>query len=40
MPFGKFAFVYTVRDGLIVRQQLYMDQSDALKAVGLESDGR
>ena len=36
MPFGKFAFVYTVRDGLIVRQKLYMDQSEALKAVGLE----
>ena len=35
MPFGKFAFVYTVRDGLIVRQKLYMDQSEALKAVGL-----
>ena len=36
MPFGKFAFVYTVREGLIVRQKLYMDQSEALKAVGLE----
>ena len=35
MPFGKFAFVYTVRDGLIVRQKLYMDQKEALKAVGL-----
>ena len=36
MPFGKFAFVYTVRDGLIVRQKLYMDQSEALKAAGVE----
>src|SRR5262249_22511886 len=35
MPFGKFAFVYTVRDGLIVLQKLYMDQSEALKAAGL-----
>jgi ketosteroid isomerase-like protein len=35
MPFGKFAFVYTVRDGLIVHQKLYMDRSEALKAVGL-----
>jgi len=36
MPFGKFAFVYTVRYGLIVRQKLYMDQSEALKAAGVE----
>ena len=36
MPFGKFAFVYTVREGLIVRQKLYMDQSEALKAAGVE----
>jgi hypothetical protein len=36
MPVGKFAWVYTVRDGLIVRQKLYMDQSEALKAAGLE----
>ena len=36
MPFGKFAFVYTVRNGLIVRQKLYMDQSEALKAAGVE----
>ena len=35
MPFGKFAFVYTVRDGLIVHQKLHMGQSEALKAVGL-----
>ena len=36
MPFGKFAWVYTLRDGLIVHQKLYMGQSEALKAVGLE----
>jgi hypothetical protein len=36
MPFGKFAWVYRVRDGLIVHQKLYMGQSQALKAVGLE----
>ena len=35
MPFGKFAWVYTVRDGLIVHQKLYMDQSEALRAAGL-----
>ena len=36
IPFGKFAWVYTVRDGLIVHAKLYMGQSEALKAVGLE----
>jgi len=36
MPFGKMAWVYTFRDGLIVHQKLYMGQSEALKAVGLE----
>jgi hypothetical protein len=35
MPFGKFAWDYTVRDGLIVHQKLYMDQSEALRAAGL-----
>jgi ketosteroid isomerase-like protein len=35
MPFGKIAWVYTLRDGLIVHQKLYMDQSEALKAAGL-----
>ena len=35
MPFGKVAWVYTFRDGLIVHQKLYMGQSEALKAVGL-----
>ena len=35
MPFGKVAWVYTFRDGLIVHQKFYMSQSEALKAVGL-----
>jgi len=36
VPFGKIAWVYTYRGGLLVRQKLYMDQPEALKAVGLE----
>ncbi len=36
VPFGNIAWVYTYRGGLLVRQKLYMDQSEALKAVGLE----
>ena len=36
MPLGKHAWVATFRDGLIVRQKLYMSQSEALKDVGLE----
>ncbi|HTQ67480.1 MAG TPA: nuclear transport factor 2 family protein [Solirubrobacteraceae bacterium] len=32
---GKHAWVTTFRDGLMVRNKLYMSQSDALKAVGL-----
>jgi hypothetical protein len=35
MPFGKVAWAYTFRDGLIVHQKLYMSQSEALEAVGL-----
>ena len=35
MPFGKLAWVYTFRDGLIVHQKLYMSQSEVLEAVGL-----
>jgi hypothetical protein len=35
VPFGKFAWVTTFRDGLMVHQKLYMSQSDALEAVGL-----
>jgi ketosteroid isomerase-like protein len=32
---GKHAWVITLRDGLMLRQKLYMDQSEALEAVGL-----
>jgi ketosteroid isomerase-like protein len=35
MPFGKAAWVYTFRDGLIVHQKFYMSQAEALEAVGL-----
>jgi ketosteroid isomerase-like protein len=35
VPLGKHAWVATFRDGLIVRQKLYMSQSEALEAVGL-----
>jgi hypothetical protein len=35
MPFGKFAWVSTIRDGLVVHVKLYMSQSEALQAVGL-----
>jgi hypothetical protein len=35
VPFGKFAWVNTFRDGLIVHVKLYMSQSEALEAVGL-----
>jgi hypothetical protein len=35
VPLGKHAWVVTFKDGLIVRQKLYMNQSEALKAVGL-----
>ena len=34
-PFGKIAWVYKLRDGLVVHQKLYMSQSEALEAVGL-----
>jgi SnoaL-like protein len=36
MPLGKVAWVYSLRDGLIVHMKFYMSQSEALKAVGLE----
>jgi ketosteroid isomerase-like protein len=36
VPFGKYAHIYTFRDGLIVHWKVYMSQSQALKAVGLE----
>ena len=35
VPFGKYAQVYTFRDGLIVHWKMYGSQSDALEAVGL-----
>jgi ketosteroid isomerase-like protein len=35
VPFGKFAWVTTFRDGLIVHVKVYMSQSEALEAVGL-----
>jgi hypothetical protein len=35
MPFGKFAWVSTFKDGLIVHTKIYMSQSDALQAAGL-----
>jgi hypothetical protein len=35
VPFGKVAWVFTYRGGLLVHQKLYMDQTEALEAVGL-----
>jgi hypothetical protein len=35
MPFGKFAWVSTFRDGLVVHVKLYMSQSETLEAAGL-----
>jgi len=35
MPFGRFAWVSTFRDGLVVHVKLYMSQAEALEAVGL-----
>ena len=35
IPFGKFAWVGTFRDGLIVNVKLFMSQSEALQAAGL-----
>jgi ketosteroid isomerase-like protein len=35
VPFGKVAWVYTFRDGLIVHMKFYVSQSEALEAVGL-----
>jgi ketosteroid isomerase-like protein len=35
VPFGKYAHVYTFRDGLIIYWKLYMSQSEALEAAGL-----
>jgi len=33
-----FAQVWTVRDGLIMRMQMYADPQEALEAVGLASE--
>jgi ketosteroid isomerase-like protein len=35
VPFGRYAQVYTFRDGLVVHWKAYMSQSQALRAVGL-----
>jgi ketosteroid isomerase-like protein len=35
VPFGKYAHVYTFRNGLIVHWKGYMSQSEALEAAGL-----
>jgi SnoaL-like protein len=35
VPFGKFGWVGTFRNGLLVRAKLYMSQSDALEAAGV-----
>lgn len=38
VPFGKYAHVYTFKDGLIVHWKGYMSQAEALEAVGLSQD--
>jgi hypothetical protein len=35
MPFGKFAWISTFKDGLVIHVKLYMSQEDALEAAGL-----
>jgi ketosteroid isomerase-like protein len=35
VPFGKYAHLYTFRDGLIVRWKMYWSQKEALQAAGL-----
>ena len=35
MPFGKFAWVSTFKDGMVVYVKLYMSQAEALEAAGL-----
>ncbi len=39
VPLGKYAHLYTFRDGLIVHWKLYESQSEALEAAGLSGDG-
>jgi SnoaL-like domain len=36
VPLDNVAWVYTYRSGLLIHQKFYMDQSEALTAVGLE----
>ena len=36
VPDTTIGFVYTLRDGLVVRQESFRNKSEALKAVGLE----
>ena len=36
VPWDNVAWVYTYRSGLLIHQKFYMDQSEALKAGGLE----
>jgi SnoaL-like domain len=38
VPFGKVAWVFTYRGGLLIHQKFYMGQSEALEAVGLSED--
>ena len=38
VPVPKYATVMTLRDGLCVHWKLYMNQSEALEAVGLERE--
>jgi hypothetical protein len=35
VPFGKVAWIFTYRNGLVVHQKLYMSQAEALEAAGL-----
>ena len=35
VPFGKYAQVYTFREGLIVRWKVFMSQAEALRTAGL-----
>jgi ketosteroid isomerase-like protein len=35
VPFGKYAQVYTFKDGMLVHWKAYLSQSEALEAVGL-----
>ena len=37
VPIGKYAQVYTFKDGLVVHWKLYESQSEALEAAGLTS---